>query len=113
MARPLDDHRLVIGDDGHPPALAGVGGPALAALHQQHRRPYLGPDVLGVLQVEAVGGALAHVVVELPGVGAVGVLAHAVDGEVPGHLVGQVGVGLLHAPGGRLQGGVTAGHPPL
>ena len=93
------------------PSSAGFARPALLAVEQERRAGDPRPQELDVAAAHVVGRPRAHVVVELPAIGAVLVLVDAVDGEVARLLGGEMRVLLLHAAEGVLDRGVAPGQP--
>src|SRR6267143_5258202 len=89
-----------------------IAGPALRAVEQQRRTRDAIPQGLDVATGHVVGRKRAHVVVELPGVGAVLVLVGAVHGEVARLLGGEVWILLLHAPERVLDARIAPRQPP-
>ena len=90
--------------------LLRVGGPALGAVDQQRRTGDARPEFLDRPARHVVGRPGADVVVELPAVGAVLVLDHALFGQVARLFGREVLVLLLHPPEGVLDGGIAARH---
>ena len=88
--------------------LAGLEAQLSRAVDEQRRAGDARPQRLDVGRGHVVGRPGAHVVVELPAVGAVLVLVDAVQGEVARLLGGEVLVLLLHALEGVLDRGVAA-----
>src|SRR5258706_2454114 len=113
MAGALERHRPGVLEEGQLTVLLGVGGPAFLAVHQQDGAGDIVPQLPQFFGCVVHRRERAGVVVELPAVGAVLVLAGAVDGEIPRLLGRQVLVPGLHPPERFLDGGVAAGeHPP-
>ena len=91
--------------------LLRIGGPAFLAVDQQGRAGDPRPQLLDRLVAHVVRLVDAHIVVELPAVGAVLVLVDALLGQVAGLRGGEMLVLLLHALEGVLDRRVFA-RPP-
>src|SRR6266542_2432040 len=107
--RDADDARVAEGLGA--PILERVPGPALLAVQQQGGTVDPRPQELDVAARHVVGRPGAHVVVELPAIGAVLVLVDTLGGQVPRLLRGEMRVLLLHPAEGLLDRRVAPGHP--
>ena len=94
-----------------PAVLLGILRPALRSPDQERGTGDPRPELRGFLRVEVVGRESAHVVVELPAIGAVLVLVDPVHRQVCRLLGGQVRVDLLHALHGLFDRPVVARRP--
>src|SRR4026207_761998 len=86
-----------------------IAGAALGAVEQERGTGDARPQVLDVLPAHVVRRKDAHVVVELPAIGAVLVLVHAVHRQMARLLGGEMRVLLLHTTEGVLDRAVPTG----
>src|SRR5439155_11205458 len=111
VPRPLDADDARVAEGLGAPILERVPGPALLAVQQQGGTVDPRPQELDVPARHVVGRPGAHVVVELPAIGAVLVLVDTLGGQVPRLLRGKMRVLLLHPAEGLLDRRVAPGHP--
>src|SRR4029453_3388691 len=109
VPRAVDADHPRVGKVARPAVRGRITGAALLAVEEQGGAGDAAPQTLDVLAAHVVGEPRTHVVVELPAIGPVLVLVHAVLGEMTRLRGGEVRVLLLHAAEGVLDGRIAAG----
>ena len=111
VPRVIHLHHAVILDDVGLPARFRVRRPALFAPVQQRRAGDAGHHFLRVFDVVAIRDKRAHVIVELPGDGSVGVPVGAVQRQMRGHFVREKRIRFLHPRDRRFQRRIVVRSP--
>src|SRR5712692_5215644 len=111
VPRPVDADDARVTKELGSAILGRVPGLAFLPVQEQGGTADPRPQELKVPAAHVVRRPGAHVVVELPAIGAVLVLVDALDGQVPRLLRGEMRILLLHAAEGVLDRRIAPGHP--